>query len=305
LDISLNIDNVALNQNIHKMTLLQITQNMTAGANDVAAQTFTYVDKIKDFAIGYAPKIAGAIIFYLVGSWIIGKLVSVLRKILLKRDYDASLQSFLISLVKVALTILLLVSLAGILGVDTTAFSALIVGAGVAIGSALNGTLGNLAGGVMMLVFKPFKVGDMIEAQGITGVVTEQGVFSTTVLKADNKTVFVPNGPLSTGVITNYTTHGNLRVDITMAISPAQDIEKAKTSAINSLLKHPKVFKAPSPNVSVAKVADGMITLSIQPYCVQQDYWDVYFGCTELVKKGWDQDGIEGPTPTRVIINKA
>lgn len=286
------------------MTLLQISQQVTDQAGNVAAQTFSYVDKIKDFAIGYAPKIAGAIVFYLIGSWIVGKIVSILRKILAKKDYDASLQSFLISLVKVALTILLLVSLAGILGVDTTAFSALIVGAGVAIGSALNGTLGNLAGGVMMLVFKPFKVGDMIEAQGITGVVTEQGVFSTTVLTADNKTVYIPNGPLSTGVITNYTAHGNLRVDLTMAISPAQDVEKAKASAINSLLKHPKVLKDPSPSVSVMKVADGMVTLSIQPFCVQQDYWDVYFGCTELVKKGWDADGIEGPTPTRMIINK-
>lgn len=286
------------------MTLLQISQQVTDQAGNVASQTFSYVDKIKDFAIGYAPKIAGAIIFYLIGSWLVGKIVSILRKILAKKDYDASLQSFLVSLVKVALTILLLVSLAGILGVDTTAFSALIVGAGVAIGSALNGTLGNLAGGVMMLVFKPFKVGDMIEAQGITGVVTEQGVFSTTVLTADNKTVYVPNGPLSTGVITNYTAHGNLRVDLAMAIAPGQDVDKAKASAISSLLKHPKVLKTPAPSVSVSKVADGMVTLSIQPYCVQQDYWDVFFGCTELVKKGWDTDGVEGPTPTRVIINK-
>jgi small conductance mechanosensitive channel len=286
------------------MTLLQITQNISAEANQVASQTFSYVDKIKNFALDYAPKIVGAIVFYLIGSWIIGKLINIIRKVLTKRQYDASLQSFLVSLVKVALTILLLVSLAGILGVDTTAFSALIVGAGVAIGSALNGTLGNLAGGVMMLVFKPFKVGDMIEAQGITGVVTEQGVFSTTVLTADNKTVYVPNGPLSTGVITNYTAHGNLRVDITMAISPGQNLDAAKSSAINSVLKHPKVLQDPAPSVSVSKVADGMVTLSIQPFCVQQDYWDVFFGCTELIKKGWDNDGVAGPTPTRLIINK-
>jgi small conductance mechanosensitive channel len=110
LVISLNIDNVAFEKNLHTMTLLQLTQNITSQAGDVASQTFSYIDKIKDFAIGYAPKIAGAVIFYLVGSWIIGKLVSVMRKILLKRDYDASLQSFLISLVKVALTILLISS---------------------------------------------------------------------------------------------------------------------------------------------------------------------------------------------------
>jgi small conductance mechanosensitive channel len=270
----------------------------------VTSQAVGYFDIIKNKVLNYAPNVVGAILCYIIGSWLIGKLVSMMRKVLIRRSYDASLQTFLVSLVKVALTILLLVSIAGILGVDTTAFGALIVGAGVAIGSALNGTLGNLAGGVMMLVFKPFKVGDMIEAQGITGVVTEQGVFSTTVLTADNKTVFVPNGPLSTGVITNYTTHGNLRVDLTMAISPEQDVDKAKTSAISAVLTHPKVLRVPEPSVSVLKVADGMVTLSIQPFCEQTDYWDVYFGCTELVKKAWDRDSIQGPTPSRLVINK-
>ena len=163
------------------MNLLQISTQATQEVGKVTSQAVGYLDIIKDKVLNYAPNVVGAIVCYIIGSWLIGKLVSMMRKVLIRRSYDASLQTFLVSLVKVALTILLLVSIAGILGVDTTAFGALIVGAGVAIGSALNGTLGNLAGGVMMLVFKPFKVGDMIEAQGITGVVTEQGVFSTTV----------------------------------------------------------------------------------------------------------------------------
>jgi small conductance mechanosensitive channel len=282
------------------MQLLQITQNAT----QVAETTTNYIQKITDMAITYAPKVIGAIIIYLVGSWMIGKIVQIMKKVFEKKKYDPSLETFLISLVKVMLTILLLISTAGVLGVDTTAFGALLVGAGVAIGSALNGTLGNFAGGVMMLIFKPFKVGDMIEAQGTTGVVTEQGVFSTTVLTAENKTVFVPNGPLSTGIITNYTTHGSLRVDFNMAISLVQDIEFAKKVTIEALLTHPSVLKDPKPTVSVSKVGDGMVTLSIQPYCVQADYWAVYFGCTELVKTAWDNAGVEGPTPHRVIINK-
>ena len=282
------------------MHLLQITQNAT----QIAKTTTNYIEKITDMAISYAPKVVGAIIIYLVGSWMIGKIVQIMKKIFEKKKYDPSLETFLISLVKVMLTILLLISTAGVLGVDTTAFGALLVGAGVAIGSALNGTLGNFAGGVMMLIFKPFKVGDMIEAQGTTGVVTEQGVFSTTVLTAENKTVFVPNGPLSTGIITNYTTHGSLRVDFNMAISPVQNIEFAKKVTIEALLTHPSVLKEPKPAVSVSKVGDGMVTLSIQPYCVQADYWAVYFGCTELVKTAWDNAGVEGPTPHRVIINK-
>jgi small conductance mechanosensitive channel len=286
------------------MTLLQITTTVTNEATKVASTTFSYVDKLKDFAVSFAPKMVGAILLFIIGKWIISKIVAITRKILLAKDYDPSLETFLLSLVSVTLTILLFVSIAGILGVDTTAFSALIVGAGVAIGSALNGTLGNFAGGVMMLIFKPFKVGDMIEAQGITGVVTEQGVFNTTVLTADNKTVFVPNGSLSTGVITNYTTFGNLRVDLTMAVSPGQDLEIAKKVAIEAMLSHPKVLKTPAPEVSVLKVADGMVSLAIRPYCTQADYWDVYFGCTERVKNAWDKASIEGPTPHRVIINK-
>ncbi|MBK9483139.1 MAG: mechanosensitive ion channel family protein [Bacteroidetes bacterium] len=272
--------------------------------SNLLSDSLSYIDIIKAYAISYIPKIAGAILFYIIGSWIINRLVLLLKKILFKRNYDPSLQTFLVSLVKVVLTILLLISIAGILGADTTAFSALIVGAGVAIGSALNGTLGNFAGGVMLLVFKPFKVGDMIEAQGITGVVTEQGVFNTTVLTAENKTVYLPNGALSTNTIANYTTHGSLRVDITMAIAPDMDIEKAKKVAIQTIIAHPKVLQTPAPEVNALKVGDGMVTLAIRPYCVQTDYWDVFFGCTEMIKSAFEQEGIHAPTPHRIIINK-
>lgn len=282
------------------MYLLQITKE----ASKVAGQTISYIDKVKDFAIDYAPKIVGAVLFYVIGTWIINKLVSMIRSVLLKRNYDPSLQTFLVSLVRVVLTILLLISIAGKLGADTTAFSALIVGAGVAIGSALNGTLGNFAGGVMMLVFKPFRVGDLIEAQGVTGVVTEQGVFSTTVLTAENKTVYLPNGALSTNTISNYTAHGNLRVDITMAIAPSNDLEKVKSVTLHVLQQHPKVLQTPAPEVNVLKAADGMLTLAIRPYCVQADYWDVFFGCTENIVAAFAKEGIEGPTPTRIVINK-
>jgi len=286
------------------MQLLQLTSAVSNKAGVVAGTTLNYMDRIRDFALAFAPKVAGAIIILLIGSWVIGKIISVIRKIINARDYDPSLETFILSLVRVILNVLLFLSVAGILGVDTTAFSALIVGAGVAIGSALNGTLGNFAGGVMMLIFKPFRVGDMIEAQGVTGVVTEQGVFNTTVLTPDHKTVYVPNGPLSTGIITNYTTHGSLRVDLTMAIAGDQDIEKARRVAIDALLTHPRVMKTPSPEVAVLKVADGMVSLAVRPYCVQADYWDVYFGSTERVKIAWDREGIQGPIPQQVVYNK-
>ncbi|UAY51058.1 mechanosensitive ion channel family protein [Ferruginibacter albus] len=255
-------------------------------------------------AISYAPKVIGAILFYLIGSWIIGRLAILLRKTLIARKFDASLQSFLVSFFKIICLVLLVITIFGILGVDTSSFAALIVGAGVAIGSALNGTLGNFAGGVMMLIFKPFKIGDIIEAQGCIGTVTEQGVFNTTLLTPDHKTVILPNGPLSTGVITNFNTHGTLRVDITMAVALDVPVDKARTVAIQAMLQHPKVLKDPAPEVAVSKIGDGMITLAVRPYTTQTDYWDVFFGVQELVKNAFDANGIAGPIPHRVVIQK-
>ena len=220
------------------------------------------------------------------------------------RKFDPSLQTFLVSFFKIVCLVLLVITIFGILGVDTSSFAALIVGAGVAIGSALNGTLGNFAGGVMMLIFKPFKIGDIIEAQGVAGTVIEQGVFNTTLLSPDNKTIILPNGPLSTGVITNFNTHGSLRVDLTMAIALDVPVEKARAVAIEAMLKHTKVLKDPKPEVSVLKIADGMTSLAIRPYTTQADYWDVYFGVQELVKTAFDANGIAGPVPTRVVIQK-
>jgi len=272
--------------------LLQVT--------NAVATTADFTQKIMDLAWNFAPKVLGAIVVYFIGNFIIG----MINKVLKAKEFDATLQAFLSSLVRIVLLILLFLSIAEMLGIKTTSFAALLLGASVAIGGALNGSLGNLAGGVMMLMFKPFKVGDMVEAQGQTGDVLEIGIFGTTILTPDKKTVIIPNGPLSTGVITNLTANGYLRVDLVMAIDPTMDIDKARRVAISAMQSHPKVIKSPAPEVSVLKVGDGMVTLAVRPYCAQPDYWDVYFGCTELVKNAFDREGINGPIPHRVIINK-
>ncbi|MDQ2718265.1 MAG: mechanosensitive ion channel family protein [Bacteroidota bacterium] len=278
------------------MVLLQI-QNLTT-------QSLNFWNNMKAMAIEYVPRMAGAIIVYIIGAWIIRKIGNALKATFIRRHYDESLQTFLSSLLKGSLTVLLAITVLGMIGVNITAFGALLAGAGLAIGVAMNGTLGNFAGGVMMLVFKPFKVGDMIEAQGQTGVVMEQGIFNTIILTAENKTVILPNGPVSTNIITNYNTHGNLRVDLTMAIAPTTDINKARQVAITAMKSHAKVLAVPAPEVSVLKVADGMTTLAIRPYTIPANYWDVYFGTLELVKNAWAENNIEGPTPHMVIINK-
>lgn len=280
------------------ITLLQIE------TSNLLNQSSRWADKFIDWIVSYGPKIIGAILLYIIGSFIIGKIAKLAQKAMSMRAYDPSLRTFLLSLVKVALNVLLIVSIFGVLGVDTTAFAALIVGAGVAIGSALNGTLGNFAGGMMMLIFKPFKVGDIIEAQGVLGTVIEQGVFATTMLTPENKTVYVPNGPLSSGTIINFNTHGNLRVDLKMGIALDVPVEKARAIALEAMQSHPDVLKDPAPQVAVLEVANGMTLLAIRPYATQAGYWNVYFGVQELVKKAFDEHGIAAPIPHRVIIQK-
>lgn len=263
-----------------------------------------YFDKIKMMGLEYAPKLIGALLVLIIGWWVIKLASKAIYKILISRQFDASLITFLTSFFKVALTVLLLISVAGMIGINTTSFAALIAGAGLAIGAALNGSLGNLAGGIMLMVFKPFKVGDLIEAQGVVGSVNEMGIFNTIVLTPENKTAIVPNGPLSSNLIVNYTTAGHLRVDTNLAIDPNQDIDKARMIALTAVLNHPKVLKTPTPDVAVQNIGNGMITLAIRPYCKQADYWEVYFDVQELVYKAWQAANIAGPIPHRVIINK-
>ncbi len=286
------------------MNILQITTQVTEKTNEAVSFASGWLDQIKVMAINYAPKIAGAIVVYFIGSWLIGKMGWGLRKLMTKRNLDPSLQTFLSSVFKVSMLVLLLLTVISMLGVNITSFAALLAGAGLAIGAALNGSLGNLAGGVMLMIYRPFKIGDLIEAQGSIGVVTEMGVFNTVILSPDNKTIILPNGALSTGVITNYKTHGNLRVDLKMTVEPGTDIDNARTVAINAMLSHPKVLNEPAPEVNVLEVGNGMVTLAVRPYTTQEDYWDVYFGVQELVKKAFDQNGINMPVPHRVVINK-
>ena len=267
-------------------------------------QAVNFVVKIKEMALEYAPKLIGAILVYIIGNWVINKLTGLMRKAMTGKHYDASLQSFLISLVKVLLTILLLLTILGMLGVNLTAFGALLAGLGIAIGAALNGSLGNFAGGVMLLTFKPFKIGDLIEAQSQTGVVKELGIFNTVLLSPENKTIILANGALSTGTIINYTTYGNLRVDITLAIAPDQNIDKAKQVAIDTMLAQPYILKTPAPEVNVLNVGNGMVTFAVRPYALQPDYWTAFFGAQEAIKKAWDAAGIQGPIPHVVHINK-
>lgn len=264
----------------------------------------SYRQVMVTWVMTYGIKIAGAIIVFMIGLYVVNWITKVITRGMRKRNFDISLQSFLGSMISVGLKVLLLITVAGMLGIQTTSFVAVIGAMGLAVGLALQGSLANFAGGVLILVFKPFKVGDLIESQGQTGVVHEVQIFNTILLTPENKTVILANGAVSNGTIINYSKQGTLRVDITMAVSPDNDYQKVKRTAEEALQANPLVLKDPAPSVNIQKIGDGMVTLAIRPFASVANYWDVYFGLQEQLKVAFEQNGISAPVPARLIINK-
>ena len=225
------------------------------------------------------------------------------RKLMNKRGVDITLQKFLGNLVGWVLKILLFITVVSILGVETTSFAAIIASAGLAVGLALQGSLGNFAGGVLIMIFKPFKIGDLIEAQGEIGVVKEIEIFTTKLTGLSNKEIIIPNASLSNGNIVNYTTEGTRRVDLVIGVSYDADIKQTKEVLMNVLTSHPKVLKDPAPAVTVSELADSSVNFAVRPWCNTDDYWDVYFEVTENTKLALDKAGIEIPYPHQVNVN--
>jgi small conductance mechanosensitive channel len=251
--------------------------------------------------VSYAPQVVLALITLLVGFWIINRVVKLTRTALANRQMDEALQTFLGDLISVVLKVVLLISVAGMVGIETTSFAVVMGAAGLAIGMALQGSLGNFAGGVMIMLFRPFKIGDLIDAQGYFGHVTAINIFVTTLLSPENKTVILPNGPLSNGSVVNLSRVGNLRVDLVVGISYGADIRKAREVILAVMQNDPKVLKDPAPSVNVLELADSSVNLAVRPYATPADYWDVYFGTLEKAKMALDANGIEIPFPQRVI----
>ncbi len=249
----------------------------------------------------YAPKIVLAAILLIAGLWLIKWVGKAIGKTLRKRETDDTLRTFLTDLTSVLLKAVLFISVIEILGVETTSFVAILGAAGLAVGLALQGSLGNFAGGVLILLFRPFKVGDLIEADGNLGHVTAINIFVTTILTPENKTVIMPNGPLAGGTITNLTTKEHLRVDLVVGIGYSENIKAARDAIMEAMVNHPKVLQDPAPSVNVLELGDSSVNLAVRPYAKTADYWDVYFGVTEAAKEALDKAGIEIPFPQRVV----
>src|SRR5210317_397026 len=207
----------------------------------------------------YTPKIIAALIILIVGHFAIKLIIKLTKNLLQKRDIDATVSKFLTDLLIWILRILLVIVVASKLGIETTSFAALLAAAGLAIGMALQGSLGNFAGGVLIMIFKPFKIGELIEAQGEIGVVKEINIFTTKLIGLSNKEIIIPNGALSNGNIINYTSEGTRRVDLTFGVGYDSDIKKTKDVLMNVITSHSLVLKDPAPTVNVSELADSSI----------------------------------------------
>lgn len=242
-----------------------------------------------------------ALVILFVGLWLIGKLCAAMAKIMEKRNVDLTLRSFTSSVVGIALKVLLVISVVSYLGIPMTSFVAILGAAGLAVGMALQGTLQNFAGGVMLLLFRPFKVGDFVELKGYSGVVKEVQIFNTILTTGDNKVVIIPNGGISTDSLTNYSKMPERRVDLTFGIGYDDDIDKAYAALRTVCQGCDKILAQPEPFMAVANLADSAVEIALRVWVKSEDYWTVVFYLNEAVKKQFDKEGISFPFPQRDV----
>ncbi|AUG03839.1 mechanosensitive ion channel protein MscS [Pseudomonas sp. 09C 129] len=248
----------------------------------------------------YGSRVLLAVITLAIGWWLINRLTHKVGKLLALRNADQALQGFISSLANIILKVLLIVSVASMIGVETTSFVAAIGAAGLAIGLALQGSLANFAGGVLILLFRPFRIGDVIEAQGISGTVDSIQIFHTVLRTGDNKTVIVPNGNLSNGIITNHNRQMTRKVIFDVGVNYEADLQKAREVLLD-LAKDERVLADPEPVAVVSMLGDSAITLSLRVWVKTADYWDVMFRFNELSRDRLKAAGIDIPFPQRVI----
>lgn len=258
-------------------------------------------DVLVELAMTYGGKLLLALLTLIVGLWLIGKLTKSLNKLFKARDFDQTLQSFLSSLLGITLKALLLVSVISMVGVQMTSFIAILGAAGLAVGMALSGTMQNFAGGVMLLIFKPIKVGDYIEAQGHAGTVKEIQIFNTILNTPDKKTIIIPNGGLSTGSMINYSTEPVRRLDWTFGISYNDSIDKAREIIMEILNAEERIHQDPAPFVGLVKLGDNSVDLVTRVWVDAANYWPLFFEINEKVKKAFDAKGISIPFPQRDV----
>lgn len=260
-----------------------------------------YSDKAVGLLMDYGPRLLLSILTLIIGLWVIKLVMKAVVRAMERSRIDISLQKFFKSLFGILLKILLAISVASMVGIQMTSFIAILGAAGLAIGLALQGSLSNFAGGILILLFKPFQVGDFIDTQGYSGTVNEIQVFNTILKTPDNKTIIIPNGRLSNGSMINYSTEPIRRVDMTFGIGYSDDIKKAK-DLLNKLVGNESRFiKEPVPTVVVSELADSSVNFAVRGWCKKNDYWGIYYSMLERVKLEFDKQGISIPFPQQDV----
>ena len=274
-------------------------ENMADAVHRIASTPFSewFPEIVKTYVVPLGIKIAIAAVVLLLGRWLIKVVKKGLTRIMERRKADPSLSSFLMSLVSVLLTFFLILAIIGILGINTSSLVALLASAGLAVGMALSGTLQNFAGGVMIMLFKPFKVGDYIATQGYEGFVSEIQIFNTHLLTTDNKSVILPNGALSTGTMTNFSKQETRRVDWVFSMAYGEDYDRAKAVLRRLCDTNPLVLKTPEPFIELANLNSSSVDLTVRVWVKSADYWAVFFGMNEQVYKAFAAEGINIPFP--------
>ena len=252
---------------------------------------------VRTYLVPLGLKILAAIIVFLLGRWIIKLIKKWMANGLMSRHGDPTLHSFLSNLVSVVLYFILIISIVGILGINTSSLVALLASAGLAVGMSLGGTLQNFAGGVLIIMFRPFKVGDFISAQGHEGKVNEIQIFNTHILTVDNKEVILPNGALATGVLTNYSRQGTRRVDWTFSIAYGDDYDKAKAVLRRLCDEDQRILKSPEPFIELVKLNESSVDITVRGWVESADYWGVFFSMNEKVYKNFAKEGLNIPFP--------
>jgi len=256
---------------------------------------------LQPLLIDYGSKIIAALLIFLIGKWLARKITNFLVRVLEGRKIDYTLTGFLEGIVYYALFITVVIAAAGQLGIKTTSFLAILGAASLAVGLALKDSLANFSSGVMLILFHPFKVGDVVTIGGETGKVIQIDVFNTILNTGDNQRKIIPNGAISNTTITNITANPTRRVDLVVGIGYDDDIRKAKETLEEILAADSRILPEPAPFVAVSELADSSVNLVVRPWVAKEDYWDVYFGLTEKIKLTFDERGISFPYPQRDV----
>jgi len=259
------------------------------------------IDKLLEQGASLGLTLIKAFLIFIIGHYLIKLINKIIKRILARRDIEMSVKTFVGSLVNVVLTILLIISVVGALGVQTASFAALLASAGVAVGMALSGNLSNFAGGLIILLFKPFKVGDYIEGQGTGGTVKEIQIFHTILVTIDNRTVYIPNGALSSGAVVNFSRQDTRRIEWTFGVDYGENYDKVKQVIESILARETRILPDPVPFIALNTLADSSVNVIVRVWVKSENYWNVYYDINQAVYTTFNEQGIDFPFPQLTI----